>query len=254
MKTGKTIINIENVTKKYFQKELFFKKREVVAVSHFNLQIKQGEVIGLIGPNGAGKTTIMKMIIGCIKPNMGTIDVFGRRIDSNRLTDFREKIGYLPETTILHDYFKVEDLLDFYASFFGLTRKQKKERINILLDDVGLKHKRKETVKSLSIGQKRVLGLAQSLINDPELLILDEPTVYLDPVVLNWFRLMLIKLKGEGKTILLSSHILSEVEKLTDRVAIINNGRLVSLEVTRELIKRGSLNEEFLRLIDGDKE
>ena len=249
MEKEETIINIENVTKKYFQEKSFFRKRAVVAINNLNLQVKQGEIFGLIGPNGAGKTTIMKMIIGYIKPDVGTIDVFGRRVDSNCLTDFREKLGYLPETPILHDYFKVEDLLDFYASFFGLTRKQKKERINILLDDIGLQHKRKETVKSLSIGQKRVLGLAQSLVNDPELLILDEPTVYFDPVILNWFRSMLIKLKEEGKTIFLSSHILSEVEKLTDRVAIINNGRLVALEVTQDLIKHGSLNEEFLRLV-----
>ncbi|MCK4533843.1 ABC transporter ATP-binding protein [bacterium] len=250
----KTIINLKNVTKKYFQKEFFFKKREIVAISNLNLQVKKGEIIGLIGPNGAGKTTIMNMIVGFIKPSMGCVEVFGQGVNLNRLKNFREKLGYLPETPILHDYFKVEDLLDFYASFFGLTDRQKKERIDVLLEELGLEYKRKETVKSLSIGQKRILGLAQSLINDPELLILDEPTVYLDPLILNRFRLMLIKLREKGKTIFLSSHILSEVEKLSDRVAIINKGKLIALEETRELIKRGSLNEEFLRLINGDKE
>ncbi len=249
MEKNKTIINIEQVTKKYFQEKFFFKKREIVAISNLSLQIKQGEIFGLIGPNGSGKTTIMNMIIGYIKPTTGVIDVFNQRVNSNCLNDFREKLGYLPEGNTLHDYFRVEDLLDFYGSFFKLTDKQKKERINVLLEELGLEHKRKEIVKNLSIGQKRALGLAQSLINDPELLILDEPTVYLDPVILNRFRSMLIKLKERGRTVFLSSHILSEVEKVSDRVAIINKGKLVALKHTRELTRQGSLDKEFLRLI-----
>jgi ABC-2 type transport system ATP-binding protein len=249
MEKNKTIINIEQVTKKYFQEEFFFKKREIVAISNLNLQVKQGEIFGLIGPNGAGKTTIMNMIIGYIKPSIGFIDVFNQRVNSNCLNDFREKLGYLPETPTLHEYFRVEDLLYFYGSFFRLTDKQKRERINVLLDEMGLENKRKEVVKNLSIGQKRALGLAQSLINDPELLILDEPTVYLDPLILNRFRSMLIKLKERGRTVFLSSHILSEVEKVSDRVAIINKGKLIALELTRELTRQGSLDKRFLRLI-----
>ena len=245
------IINIENVTKEYYDKK-FFKKRSIIAVNNLDLQIKRGEIFGLLGPNGAGKTTTMNMIIGYIKPSKGTIRVFDQRIGIKWLGSFRTKLGYLPETPTLHDYFEVEGLLDFYGSLFGLSPKQKKKRIDILLDEFGLQDKRREGIKCLSIGQKRALGFAQALINDPELLILDEPTVYLDPIILNRFRSLLIKLKEKGKTILLSSHTLSEIEKLSDRVAIMDKGNLVALKVTRELTKHSSLDEEFLKLIGGN--
>ncbi|MFH1622656.1 MAG: ABC transporter ATP-binding protein [Candidatus Omnitrophota bacterium] len=229
-----------------------FRGNNVTAVRDLNLEINKGEILAFLGPNGAGKTTTIKMLIGFINPTSGKIKLFNQEFNSKSIA-IKKRFGYLPEFTHLPDYYRVYELLDFYCGIFNIKISKRKEVIGQVLEDVGIGAQRKEWIKSLSMGQKRCLGLATSLINKPELLLLDEPTVYLDPLIIEKVRKLLLKLKNSGTTIFMSSHILSEVEKISDRFAIIKQGRLLEQGLTQELKKSSSLEEEFLRKVKLDE-
>jgi len=248
---NRTIVNIKDLTKIYAQRRLF-RKKFITAVDGLNLQIGKSEVFGLLGPNGAGKTTTMKMLIGITCPTKGTIDISIDGFDSKTDYNLRCKIGFLSESPVLPEHLRVKELLRFYSKLFGISKEETDKEIDDILDMVSLKDKAKDKIKNLSIGQKRTLGLAQALINDPELLILDEPTVYLDPLILEKFHSIILNLKQKGKTIIISSHILSEIERLCDRIAIINKGRLVAEGDIEKLTQEGSLDEFFLKVIKKD--
>ena len=227
----------------------FFKKSSIRAVDNLNLAINSGEIFGLLGPNGAGKTTTLNMIVGFFTPTSGEIELFGQRVTPKNI-EIRSKIGYLAESPFLPEYLSVNELLNFYARIFGLADNIRKERIEMLLESLGLRDIGAQRIKTLSIGQRRSVSLAGALINDPTILILDEPTVYLDPIILEKVRSIVLKLKQNNKTILISSHILSEVEKLCDRIAIIHRGHLARTANREEFKTAGSLDDIFLSSIN----
>lgn len=224
------------------------RKECIAAVDDLNLQIHTGEIFAFLGPNGAGKTTTINMLVGFLQPTSGTITMFGLPF-TPKSVEIKRRIGYVPESAHLPTHYRVFELLEFYCELFFITKAIRKKKIDDVLNDVGLEHQYKKWIKDLSMGQKRCLGLASALINDPDLLLLDEPTVYLDPLILEKIRMMLLKLKQQNKTIFMSSHILSEVEKVSDSFAIIKDGHLLRQGSTQELKKHKSLEEEFLQTI-----
>jgi ABC-2 type transport system ATP-binding protein len=234
------VLEIENLTKIY--------RKSIKAVDKLSLDIGEAEIFGLLGPNGAGKTSVLNMIVGLISPTEGEIQIFGEQINSSDI-EIRRRIGYLPEDIFLPDYYRVGQILNFYGSLFGIPLKEQNRRIEYLLSNLELLSKIKEKIRNLSMGQKRALGLAISLIGDPDLILLDEPTVYLDPLITTSFRKIILGLKEKKKTVVISSHILSEIERTCDRVGIIDKGRLLSLGETKDLIGENTLDEVFLKII-----
>ncbi|HMP90258.1 MAG TPA: ABC transporter ATP-binding protein [Kiritimatiellia bacterium] len=201
----------------------FWRRPKVTAVNDISFQIKRGEIFGLLGPNGSGKSTTIKMILGLLYPTRGIIDVLGR---SPRDVKVKRRIGYLPEESYLYPYLSSAETLDFYGRLFDLKSSERKRRMDQLLDMIGLKHARRRIVGEFSKGMARRIGLAQSLINDPDFIILDEPTSGLDPLGCRQVKDLILTLAKRGKTILLTSHLLADVEDLCDRVAILYNGSI----------------------------
>lgn len=240
-----------NKLTKIFKKTSFFDKDGIVAVDGLDLQINKGDIFAFLGPNGAGKTTTIKMLIGLTIPTSGEIKLFGK-IFSPSDVSIKKRIGYLPESSQLADYYRVYELLEFYYEIFNFPRSKHKDLTRNILEEVGILAQQKEWIKNLSMGQKRCLGLAVALINNPEILFLDEPTVYLDPLIIEKIRRLLLKLKSMGTTIFMSSHILSEAEKVSDRFAIIKQGKLIVQGYTSELKRQGGLEEEFLKKVKED--
>jgi ABC-2 type transport system ATP-binding protein len=238
------ILETINLTKEFKR----FGKASVIAVDGLTLQVNKGEIFAFLGPNGAGKTTTIKMLIGFTKPARGEIRLFGNNF-SYKDIKLKKRIGYLSESPQLPEHYRVYELLEFYCDIFFIPRQRRKELIGQLLDSLGILSQKKDWINNLSMGQKRCLGLAVSLINSPEILFLDEPTVYLDPLIIEKIRILLLRLKENGTTVFMSSHILSEVEKVADSFAIIKHGRLLECGLTSELLKNTSLEEEFLRKV-----
>ncbi len=200
----------------------FWRRPRVEAVKDLNLEIKPGEVFGLLGPNGSGKTTTIKMLLGLLYPSRGRISVFGKPPTD---VSVKARIGFLPEDSYLYRFLVAHETLDFYGRLFRLPGRVRKERSDRLLDMVGLRHEAKRRVGEYSKGMARRIGLAQALINDPEFLILDEPTAGLDPIGARQIKDVIRDLGRKGKTILLSSHVLADVEDVCDRVTILYGGQ-----------------------------
>jgi ABC-2 type transport system ATP-binding protein len=242
-------IEISGVTKVY--REGPFGKG-VSALEGIGLTVEKGQIFALLGPNGAGKTTTMNLLLGLVRPTEGQIRVLGRTpgIDN---TVVRARIGYLPEQLWLPGYFSVNGLVDFYAQLHDFKEDWRKRRIGCFLEETGLAAVKDRRVADLSSGQLRTLALTLALLHEPELLILDEPTVFLDPLAIHRFRTLLLEFSAQGKTVLLSSHILSEVEKLATHIAIINRGRILLKGATPQLLKGSSLDDFFLREISRDE-
>ncbi len=232
---------------------MFFAKQEVTAVDHLSFSVEKGEIFGFLGPNGAGKTTTLNMILGIAVPCDGSIEIFGSKFKSGDVEPL-ERIGYLPEVSALPGYFSVFEILDFYARLFHLSEKVKNERIKHIIEMLGLWKERHTPLQNLSMGQRRLVDFMQALVNDPDLILLDEPTVYLDPVILERLRKILLELKNSGKTIIMSTHMLSEIGRLSDRIAIIDRGKLLKLGRKEEFIQNNSIETEFLRIIKHDDE
>jgi ABC-2 type transport system ATP-binding protein len=228
-------VKTEGLTKHFYDP---LRRQAVIAVDNLDLVVEKGEIFGFLGPNGAGKTTTIKMLLGLIFPTSGQAWVLGNPIGDKKT---REKISYMPENPYFYDFMTGEDLLFFYGSLFGLKGKALRDKVDELLELVGLSEHRKKELRGYSRGMLQRIGIAQALLNDPELLILDEPTSGLDPIAHKEVRELFIRLKENGKTILLCSHQLSDVEMVCDRVGIMNKGKLVKLGRLEELLRVGEM-------------
>lgn len=215
-------IKVKHITKKYGEQK---------ALDNVSLEIKTGEIVGLLGPNGAGKTTMMKIISCYLPPNIGTAEVCGMDVQKDSIK-VRRKIGYLPETNPLYYDMYIKEYLNFVCGIFKI--KKKKERIKEIIELTGLSPEAHKKIGALSKGYKQRVGIAQAMIHDPEVLILDEPTSGLDPNQIIEIR-KLIKTIGKTKTVLLSTHIMQEVEAMCDRVVIINKGKIVADDKTEKI-------------------
>ncbi|MBE6366596.1 MAG: ATP-binding cassette domain-containing protein [Lentisphaerae bacterium] len=209
----------------------FWNRPKARAVNEIDFTVKEGEVVGLLGPNGSGKSTTVKMILGLLYPTAGQLTVLGK---APRAVETKREIGYLPEESYLYKYLTAEETLDFFGALFNLSRVERRKRIDQLLDMVGLAHARHRRVGEFSKGMARRIGLAQAMINDPSLLIFDEPTSGLDPLGCREVKDLIMELKKRGKTVLITSHLLSDVEDICDRVVILYGGKVRA---------QGSLNE-----------
>jgi len=212
-------------------------RAKVYAVDDLNLQIRQNEVFGLLGPNGSGKTTTIKMLLGLLHPTKGHALLLGGQGTDPKIT---ARVGFLPEESYLYRFLNARETLDFYGRLFGLAPKVRKMRTEALLDMVGLKAVARRPVGTYSKGMARRIGLAQALINDPDLLILDEPTTGLDPIGTRQIKDLMVKLAERGKTILLCSHLLADVEDVCDRIAILYGGRVQSEGKVGDLLQQAN--------------
>lgn len=216
-----SVISIDNLTKIFNPNS---KSSRVVALNNFSLSVDEATIFGLLGPNGAGKTTLIKILLGIVYPTSGTAEILNKTIDDYLV---RKHIGYLPENHKFPLYLTGEDVLKYYAQLSGCSKEGLQNRIDSLLKLVKMYKWKKTKVKSYSKGMMQRLGLAHSLIADPKIIFLDEPTDGVDPLGRKEIRDILLELKSEGKTIFLNSHLLSEVELVCDRVAILHKGSLV---------------------------
>jgi len=235
-------VETESLTKIY---STSLGKKKVNALADLNLGIQEGTIFGLLGPNGAGKTTLVKLLLGITFPTFGTAKILNEDIGNYKI---KKRIGYLPENHKYPSYLKGGEVLRFFGKLSGLEGNSLDKKIDELLDIVKLTEWKKAKVKTYSKGMLQRLGLAQALINDPDLIFLDEPTDGVDPIGRKEIRDILLNLKANSKTIFLNSHLLSEVEMITDRVGILNKGKLLREGSVKELTEK---NEEYkLKLSD----
>ncbi len=225
------IIETRNLSKVYRD---FWGRQKVRALQALDLEIRQGEIFGLLGPNGSGKTTTIKLLLGLLFPTSGQALVFGR--DATDVSK-NERLGYLPEESYLYRFLNAEETLDFYGRLFDMPTAVRKRRTAELIDLVGLQWAKRRQLKEYSKGMARRIGLAQALINDPELILLDEPTSGLDPIGTREIKDLILKLKSQGKTVLMSSHLLADVQDVCDRIAILHQGELKELGRVDSLLK-----------------
>jgi ABC-2 type transport system ATP-binding protein len=225
------MIQAEHLTKVFRD---FWRRPKVKAVRDVSLSVRSGEVFGLLGPNGSGKSTTLKMVLGLLHPTSGYLRVMGR---SPREVKIKARIGYVPEESYLYPYLTCEETLDFYGTLFDLNAGERRRRIEQLLEMIGLQHARRRRVGEFSKGMARRVGLAQALINDPDLIILDEPTSGLDPLGCRQVKDLIRALARRGKTVVLSSHLLADVEDICDRVVILYNGQIQAQGPVNELLE-----------------
>jgi len=221
--TPETVIETRNLTKIYRD---FWGRQKVRALKALDLDVRRGEIFGLLGPNGSGKTTTIKLILGLLFPTSGRVLVFDK--DASNVSK-NERIGYLPEESYLYKFLNAEETLDFYGRLFNMSALERKRRIDELIHMVKLDWARRRQLKEYSKGMTRRIGLAQALINDPELILLDEPTTGLDPIGTREMKDLILRLRDEGKTILLCSHLLPDIQDVCDRIAILHQGELKEL-------------------------
>ncbi len=227
---GEVIVRVSNLVKVFRD---FWGRPKARAVNDVSFEVRAGEVFGLLGPNGSGKSTTIKMMLGLLNPTKGFIDIFGH---GPRDVKTKERIGYLPEESYLYKYLNSAETIDFFGGLFALDPKEKKIRTEQLLDMVGLSATQMRTVGEFSKGMQRRIGLAQALINDPDLVILDEPTSGLDPVGCREIKDLILNLKARGKTVILSSHLLADVEDVCDRAVIYYGGKVQQYGTLEELL------------------
>ena len=219
----------------------FWGRDKVRALDDLNLTIHRGEVFGLLGPNGSGKSTTIKLLLGLIFPTGGTAKVLGRPAGT---TAINERIGFLPEESYLYRFLNGEETLRFYGRLFKIPRKELNKRVPALLDTVGLDAKaRKRKLREYSKGMARRIGLAQALINDPDLILLDEPTTGLDPIGTKEMKDLIKSLRAQGKTVLLCSHLLADVQDVCDRITILFRGKMMTLGTVRELLQEKDVTQ-----------
>jgi ABC-2 type transport system ATP-binding protein len=231
MAQNNVIVETRKLTKVYRD---FWGRQKKVALRALNLQIFRGEIFGLLGPNGSGKTTTIKLLLGLLFPTDGEAIVFNEPSGEVRKN---ERIGYLPEESYLYRFLTAEETLDFYGRLFKMDPQVRRKRAQELIETVGLAADKKRVLKEYSKGMRQRIGLAQALINDPELVILDEPTSGLDPLGTRWMKDLIIGLRNKGKTILMCSHRLEDVQDICDRIAILNEGELQELGPVRTLLE-----------------
>lgn len=225
-----TVVNAVGLVKEFRD---FWNRPKAKAVNDIDFDVREGEVLGLLGPNGSGKSTTVKMLLGLLYPTAGRLTVFGK---SPRDVKAKQQIGYLPEESYLYKYLTAYETLDFFASLFNLSALERRKRAEQLLDMVGLTHAKNRPVGEFSKGMARRIGLAQAMINDPSLLILDEPTSGLDPLGCREVKDLILLLKKRGKTVIVTSHLLSDVEDVCDRVIILYGGKIRATGTLNELL------------------
>ena len=216
-------IRTEALTKHY--RVGFWRPRPYLALEGLTLSVAPGEVFGFLGPNGAGKTTTLKLLMQLIYPTSGVAEILGHPVGSSEV---KRRIGYLPENPYFYDYLTAEELLDYFASLFGLRGAERRQRVTRLLDEVGIGGERRLQLRKFSKGMLQRVGIAQALINDPEVVFLDEPMSGLDPLGRREVRQLILRLRDRGCTVFFSSHVLADAEALCSRVAIVAGGRLVA--------------------------
>lgn len=231
------IIETRNLSKIYRD---FWGRKKVNALKSLDIEVRQGEIFGLLGPNGSGKSTTIKLILGLLFPSSGRVLVFDK--DASE-TSKNERIGYLPEESYLYKFLTAEETLDFYGRLFDMSGADRKKRVAELIQLVGLAGAKHRQLKEYSKGMTRRVGLAQALINDPDLILLDEPTTGLDPIGTREMKDLILALKERGKTILLCSHQLADVQDVCDRVAILHQGELKELGRVSDLLKVQDVTE-----------
>ncbi len=225
------IVETRKLTKVYRD---FWGRQKKVALRALNIEIHRGEIFGLLGPNGSGKTTTIKLLLGLLFPTDGEAFVFGQPAADVRKN---EKIGYLPEESYLYRFLNAEETLDFYGRLFNLDPRQRDRRAQELIEKVGLKADRKRNLREYSKGMRQRIGLAQALINDPDLVILDEPTSGLDPLGARWMKDLIADLRKQGKTVIMCSHRLEDVQDVCDRIAILSEGELQAFGEVKTLLQ-----------------
>jgi ABC-2 type transport system ATP-binding protein len=224
-------INTQDLSKVYRD---FWGRSKVHALVGLNLQLERGEIYGLLGPNGSGKSTTIKLLLGLIFPTSGQATILGLKPGTPAAN---QRLGYLPEESYLHRFLTGDETVDFYGRLFGLPRRERRRRTDELLDLVGLDRRaRARQLREYSKGMSRRIGLAQALVNDPELLLLDEPTSGLDPIGTREMKDLILHLKSRGKTILLSSHLLADVQDVCDRIGILDRGHLKKSGHVKDLL------------------
>jgi len=227
---GEAVVSVRGLTKVFKD---FWGRPKARAVDNVDFEVRRGEVFGLLGPNGSGKSTTVKLLLGLLYPTKGHIEVFGH---SPRHVATKSRIGYLPEESYLYRYLNSRETLDFFGNLFRLPSKDREDRTEQLLEMVGLGQTRMRAVGEFSKGMQRRIGLAQALINDPDLVILDEPTSGLDPIGCREVKDLIVALARRGKTVILSSHLLSDVEDVCDRVVIYYGGKVQAMGTLKELL------------------
>ncbi len=225
------IVETRNLTKVYRD---FWGRRKKTALNALNITIQRGEIFGLLGPNGSGKTTTIKLLLGLLFPTSGDAFVFG---ESSLTVGKNERLGYLPEESYLYRFLNAEETLDFYGRLFNLSPDVRRKRAAELIEKVGLANDKKRILKEYSKGMRQRIGLAQALINDPEFVILDEPTSGLDPLGTRWMKDLILDLRRQGKTVLMCSHRLEDVQDICDRIAILYDGELQELGSVHKLLE-----------------
>lgn len=225
------IVETRKLTKIYRD---FWGRQKKTALRALNMEIRQGEIFGLLGPNGSGKTTTVKLLLGLLYPTDGEAFVFGQPAAD---VVKNERIGYLPEESYLYRFLDAEETLDFYGRLFNLPPALRQSKSQELIEKVGLKADRKRTLREYSKGMRQRIGLAQALINDPDLIILDEPTSGLDPLGARWMKDLIRDLRALGKTVLMCSHRLEDVQDVCDRIAILNEGELQAYGEVQTLLQ-----------------
>jgi ABC-2 type transport system ATP-binding protein len=229
-KSTEVVISVRGLTKVFKD---FWNRPKARAVDNVDFEVRRGEVFGLLGPNGSGKSTTVKLLLGLLNPTKGHIEVFGH---SPRHVQTKSRIGYLPEESYLYRYLNSRETLDFFGNLFHLQKGDRENRAEQLLEMVGLNQTRMRAVGEFSKGMQRRIGLAQALINDPDLVILDEPTAGLDPIGCREVKDLILALARRGKTVILSSHLLSDVEDVCDRVVIYYGGKIQAMGTLKELL------------------
>jgi ABC-2 type transport system ATP-binding protein len=226
-----------------------FRRKKVEALRGVTFTVKPGQIFGFVGPNGAGKTTTIRTLMGLIKPSGGSAAILGNAIPSRAA---RTRVGFLPEAPYFYDYLTVDELLDLAGRLFGMPAAARKRRADELITKVGLARARTQSLKKFSKGMLQRAGLAQALMNDPEIVVLDEPMSGLDPIGRKEVRDLMLELRDQGKTVFFSTHILSDVEAITDEVAIIARGQLQAQGTRDELVKRAVIGTEITVRVEGD--
>src|SRR2546429_1200727 len=238
-----TVVSVENFRKRY-------RRRDPWAVDDVTFELDAGQAFGLLGPNGAGKTSVVKMIAGLIRPDSGTITLFGSNPGNPAA---RAELGLAPEDPDFPKFLRAPEVLDYFASLLGLDDEERKRRIPETLEFAGLETERRQ-IRQFSKGMKQRLGIAQAILGRPKLLILDEPTADLGPLGRRDVRALIERLKESGVAILLNSHLLSEVERVCDNVAILARGRVLKEGTMADVVPEGgTLEEGFVQLIEADQ-
>ena len=227
----KTVVETQSLTKVYRD---FWGRQKVRALKALDLEIREGEIFGLLGPNGSGKSTTIKLLLGLLFPTSGRALVLGEEATK---VDKNEHVGYLPEESYLYRFLTAEETRDFYGRLFDMSGRERRERTNELIERVGLGWARRRQLREYSKGMTRRIGLAQALINDPELIFLDEPTSGLDPLGTREMKDLILDLKSQGKTVVMSSHQLDDVQDVCDRIGILYQGELKELGRVDELLR-----------------